>query len=325
MADSKTHNLWLHRFAILVAFSTFILIFIGGLVTSTGSGLAVPDWPNTFGHFMFSFPLSQMVGGILYEHGHRMIASIVGFLTVILAVWLWLKDDQKWLRWFGIIALLAVITQGALGGLTVLMQLPTLISVFHGCLAQGFFLMTIVIAMATSKGWHEDSTIAFKGNSNHIFQAALYTTIMVYIQLILGATMRHSGAGLAIPDFPLAFGKIIPEITTQAIAIHFLHRIGAVLVSIFVLYTVIKIMTNFRNEPKLTKPAYTLAGALVLQITLAAITIWTQKAVLPTTAHVATGAFILGNSLFLTLRVYLLLKPTPNKEMNYIPEPITTT
>ncbi len=324
MPDNKIHNIWLHRFAVLVSLSTFILIFIGGLVTSTGSGLAVPDWPNTFGHFMFSFPLSQMVGGILYEHGHRMIASIVGFLTVILAIWLWLKEDMKWLRWFGMIALLSVITQGALGGLTVLMQLPTIVSVLHGCLAQGFFMMTIVIAVATSRQWHEKTAIKFEGNSRPIFQAALYTTIMVYVQLILGATMRHSGAGLAIPDFPLAFGKIIPEITTQAIAIHFLHRIGAVLVSIFILYTVIKIITNFRNEPKLTIPAYTLTGALILQITLAAITIWTQKAVLPTTAHVATGAFILGNSLYLTLKIYFLLKPVIAKETNYISEPLTT-
>ena len=140
---NSPYNIWLHRFAKLVAASTFILIFIGGLVTSTGSGLAVPDWPNTYGQFMFSFPLSKMVGGILYEHGHRMIASIVGFLTVILAVWLWLKEPRRWVKWFGVGALLAVIVQGVLGGLTVLFLLPTPISVLHGTLAQIFFCMTI--------------------------------------------------------------------------------------------------------------------------------------------------------------------------------------
>ncbi|HZY10222.1 MAG TPA: COX15/CtaA family protein, partial [Bacteroidota bacterium] len=121
--------LTLHRFAVFTLVCTFLLIIAGGLVTSTQSGLSVPDWPTTYGHFMFFFPLGDMVGGIFYEHSHRMIASFVGFLTVILAIWIWRKDDRPWMRGLGIVALGTVIAQGVLGGLTVLFLLPTPISV----------------------------------------------------------------------------------------------------------------------------------------------------------------------------------------------------
>jgi len=301
MEQAVYYNVWLNRFAKLVAVSTFILIFIGGLVTSTGSGLAVPDWPTTYGQFMFSFPLSKMVGGILYEHGHRMVASIVGMLTVILTIWIWLIEPRKWLKWFAGMALFAVILQGILGGITVIHQLPTLVSVMHGCLAQAFFMMTIALAVFTSKKWLEDG---FKPESlqTSLFTLAAATTGVVYMQLILGAIMRHTGAGLAIPDFPLAFGKLIPAIQTQAIAVHFLHRLGAIIVSIFIFVTFTKIITKYRSNHGLVRIVATLVVALIAQITLAALTIWSQKAVLPTTAHVATGAFILGTSLVLALR-----------------------
>src|SRR6187549_4066935 len=143
----------LHLYALLVAVSTAILIFAGGLVTSTGSGLSVPDWPNTYGWFMFSFPLDKMVGGIFYEHAHRLIASTVGFLIVVLAVWLWRAEPRRWVRTLGFIALAAVITQGLLGGLTVLFYLPDPISIAHASLAQIVFCLTITIAVATSPGW----------------------------------------------------------------------------------------------------------------------------------------------------------------------------
>ena len=305
---NDSFNIWLHRFAKLVATSTFVLIFIGGLVTSTGSGLAVPDWPNTYGQFMFSFPLSKMVGGILYEHGHRMIASIVGFLTVVLAVWLWMKEPRRWVKWFGVGALLAVIVQGVLGGLTVLFLLPTPISVLHGTLAQIFFCMTICLAVFTSKSWLEKEPNLADPQKPNLQDLALLTIGVVFLQLILGAIMRHTGSGLAIPDFPLAFGKIIPPIQSQQVAIHFLHRIGAVLVSISVLWTCIRIFRSHRSQPALVRTAGVLLSSLSLQILLAAITIWTKKAVIPTTAHVATGAFILGASLFLNHQIQMFFK-----------------
>src|SRR5688572_31313611 len=135
--------MWLHRYAKFVSAATVLLIAAGGLVTSTGSGLAVPDWPTTYGWNMFTYPMKHMVGGIFYEHGHRLIASGVGFLTIVLAVWLWLADQRRWMRRLGAIALGTVILQGILGGLTVLFFLPTSISTAHAGLAELFFCMTV--------------------------------------------------------------------------------------------------------------------------------------------------------------------------------------
>jgi cytochrome c oxidase assembly protein subunit 15 len=301
------NNIWLHRFAKLVVGATFILIFVGGLVTSTDSGLAVPDWPTTYGQFMFSFPLSQMVGGILYEHGHRLVASVVGMLMVIWAVWLWLKEPRRWVKRLGWLALLAVIVQGILGGLTVLFFLPTAISVSHGALAQTFFCLTICLALFTSLEWQREPTKVEDAHRPSLQTLTIVTTAAVFVQLILGAVMRHTKSGLAIPDFPLAFGKLIPPFDSAKIAIHFSHRIGALIVTIFVVWTVARILQHYRHQKKLFRPALLLICALLAQVTLGAFTIWTQKAVIITTAHVATGALILGTSLVLTLRAYRLL------------------
>ncbi|MFQ6113155.1 MAG: heme A synthase [bacterium] len=294
--STNSYNIWLHRFAKLVVAATFILIFIGGLVTSTGSGLAVPDWPTTYGHFMFSFPFSKMVGGILYEHGHRMVATIVGFLTVILT--------RRWVKWFGLAALFAVILQGVLGGMTVLYKLPTPVSVAHGCIAQAFFGMTIGLAMFTSKEWLSSSRTVIDSGKPSLYTLTFITTAVIFGQLILGAVMRHMGAGLAIPDFPLSFGRVIPPVVSQQIALHFLHRVGALIVSIFVVWTFIHVLMVHKDQARLMRPGLLLFVALIIQIILAAFTIWTKKAVIPTTAHVATGAFMLGTSLFLGLRTY---------------------
>jgi cytochrome c oxidase assembly protein subunit 15 len=311
MMTHVNSNLWLHRFAKLVAGATFILIFIGGLVTSTDSGLAVPDWPTTYGQFMFSFPLSQMVGGIIYEHGHRMVASIVGMLMVILAFWLWLREPRPWVRRLGLVALLAVILQGILGGVTVLYLLPPAVSVSHGALAQAFFCLTICLALFTSKEWQQPPAKIEDTHRPSLPTLTVATTAAVFLQLLLGAVMRHTKSGLAIPDFPLAFGRLIPPFDSSKIAIHFAHRLGALIVTALIIWTAVRIMRNYRNEARLFRPALFLIGALLAQLTLGAFTIWTQKDVIITTAHVATGALILGTSLFLTLRAHrLLVVPT---------------
>ena len=145
--------MWLHRYAKFVSAATVLLIVAGGLVTSTGSGLAVPDWPTSYGWNMFTFPMKHMVGGIFYEHGHRLIASGVGFLTIILALWLWRAEPRRWMRMLGFAALGAVCLQGLLGGITVLYFLPTAVSTAHAGLAQIFFCLTIAISLFTSRGW----------------------------------------------------------------------------------------------------------------------------------------------------------------------------
>ena len=142
---------WLHRFARLAVGATFLLIVIGGIVTSTESGLAVPDWPTTFGYNMFLYPLSEMVGGVLYEHSHRLMGSLVGLLTVGLFIMVLVKDSRPWLRWLGFLALIGVIVQGVLGGLRVT-QLSLFLAMVHACLAQAFFALLCGIAWWTSPG-----------------------------------------------------------------------------------------------------------------------------------------------------------------------------
>src|SRR6188474_938353 len=189
----------------LVALSTALLIFAGGLVTSTGSGLSVPDWPNTYGWSMFTFPLEKMVGGIRYEHSHRLIASTVGFLILVLAIWLWRAEPRRWVRRLGYVALGAVITQGILGGITVLWYLPDPISIAHASLAQIVFCLTITIALVTSRGWQRAYARAGSVLPHDVIlqRLSIVMTLAIYAQIVIGATMRHTGAGLAIPDFPL--------------------------------------------------------------------------------------------------------------------------
>src|SRR5207253_1272542 len=143
----------LHKYSRLVVASTVLLILAGSFVTSTDSGLSVPDWPTTYGWSMFTFPPSKWVGGIFYEHSHRLIASTVGFLTILLAIWLWRSEPRRWMRWLGVAALGAVVAQGVLGGLTVLFFLPPAVSTAHAGLAEIFFCLTIAIAFFTSPGW----------------------------------------------------------------------------------------------------------------------------------------------------------------------------
>src|SRR5262245_40389445 len=197
----------LHRFAVFVPGCTVLLLLAGSLVTSTGSGLSVPDWPTTYGWNMFTFPPSMWVGGILYEHGHRLIASTVGFLTIILAVWLWRAEPRRWVKWLGVAALGGVILQGVLGGLTVILFLPAPISIAHAGLAELFLCTVVSIAVFTSPRWVHDSDPV---NDSTLRRATVATVVLVYAQILLGATMRHTGAGLAIPDFPTMFGGIVP-------------------------------------------------------------------------------------------------------------------
>jgi cytochrome c oxidase assembly protein subunit 15 len=303
MRASISENLGLHRFALFTACCTAFLIFVGGLVTSTESGLAVPDWPLSYGMF---FP--PMVGGIFYEHGHRMVASFVGLLTVILAVWTCLKERRRWVRRLSVLALVAVITQGILGGLTVLYLLPTPISVTHALLAQTFFCLTIALALFTSPGWKRGlPAVKAKAESITLPTLCAMTTGAVYAQLILGALMRHTKSGLAIPDFPLAFGRLIPPLTSDKVVIHFAHRLGAVIVTAMILWTFSRIVRSYRDHRLLYRPALAMLMLVSVQLTLGALTIWTGKAVIPTTAHVATGALVLGASFLLTVRAFTMV------------------
>ena len=283
---------WLRRFTKLVAFSTLFLIFAGAMVTSTGSGLAVPDWPLSYGRL---FP--PMIGGIFYEHGHRMVAATVGFLTVIQAVWLQLRERKRFVRLLGWCAVGAVITQGILGGLTVIFLLPHAISVAHAGLAEIFLCLNVSIAFFTSRSYAALRSME-KGDAP--VGPALGLVALVYLQILVGALMRHLGAGLAIPDFPLSFGHLIPSFTSAAVAVNFAHRLGGAIVAASVLAMFVRLL---RFEP--AHPLRQLGTVLLLvvsaQVMLGAYTVWSGKQPIITSLHVMTGALTLAMSLLLAL------------------------
>jgi heme a synthase len=353
--------------AILTAAATFVLIWIGGLVTSHGVGMAVPDWPTTYGYNMFFFPFSQWIGGVFYEHSHRLAASVVGLLTAILAIWVWCREasgSQRWiavsgivatlglmgvrtqtlfvilaavafgvvifslsratvdprpLRWVVLTAFALVLVQGVLGGLRVT-QLKDEIGIFHGTLAQLFFALVCAIAVVTSKRWGESKMAIYDGGALRYFY--VFATAMILLQLILGATMRHQHAGLAILDFPLAYGKLWPAtdaaavesynrlrsevtavnpITASGVILQLAHRINAVVVLALVIVACVKTVGRFGWRSGFSKGAAFWTVLIVCQALLGASTIWTNKAADIATAHVALGALSLvtGTSLLL--------------------------
>ena len=319
------YNQALHRFTLFVAICILVLIVAGGLVTSTGSALAVPDWPLSYGQVM-----PPMVGGILYEHGHRMIATFVGVLTTVLAVWYWQKESRNWVRNLALGALAAVIAQGVLGGLTVLFLLPTPVSVSHATLAQTFFVIISSLALFTSRWWMENQlSLHDEEGGTSLSRLTMILVAVIYVQLILGALMRHTQSGLAIPDFPLAYGQLIPSFSSDAmerynqfllahdfriaadgpilqgqVLIHFLHRVWALVVSVFIVLTGVRAYRLGSRFPRLKLLAGTLFFLLAAQVTLGALTVLSGKEVVLTTAHVATGAVLLVVSVLMLLHVF---------------------
>ena len=287
-------NLRLHRFALVTAFSTLCLIIAGALVTSNEAGLSVPDWPLSYGQLM-----PPMIGGIFYEHGHRMIASFVGLLTIVLAVWLWKAEARGWVKKLGLAALGAVVAQGVLGGLTVIFLLPVAISVSHACLAQLFFCMIVSLAWFTSPSWQrqrEDPGPRLPDRGAPSLRLLCLTAnVAVFLQLMMGAALRHKGLG------------IIP------------HLIGAVVVAAFVVWIMARVVTQHAGRPEVLNWAMLLNGMVMLQLVLGAGTYWireiTEAAVQPllpmvllTVAHVAVGAMILAVSVLLSIQVHARLE-----------------
>ena len=308
----------LHRFATFVAGCTVLLVLAGSFVTSTGSGLSVPDWPTTYGWNLFTFPPSKWVGGIFYEHGHRLIASGVGFLTIVLAAWLWLKEPRRWMRRLGFVALATVVAQGVLGGLTVIFFLPPAVSTAHAGLAEIFFCLTIAIALFTSPGWTAgyDMPGTQRGydmpgtqrvpgvNDVRLRRIATTTTVLIYVQILVGATMRHTDAGLAIPDFPLMFGRLVPDHWDPKIAVHFAHRVGAVIVTLAIMATSGYVWYHHRRRRELARPAALLPALVCVQVTLGGLAVLSQLDVWINSLHVVCGALVLTTSLVLTLRTW---------------------
>ncbi len=365
---------WLHRFAVLTAVATLVLIGIGGLVTSHGAGMAVPDWPNSYGYNMFTFPVSMWVGGILYEHSHRLAGSVVGFLTLVLALWLNGRPAAKWLRWgslvvlalgvavstsarvkldnvlflvgtgavgfglsfvwpqhepisprlarYGLLALVLVIVQGILGGLRVT-ALADWLGIFHGTLAQCFLVLMCAVALVTSGWWQrlkmESQPVTVPASVRNFL---LVTTLLILGQLALGASMRHQHAGLAVPDFPLAHGKVWPAtdsvsldaynrarhdhrefkpITVGQIYLHMAHRIGALVVFGHVLGCLLKLRRAVGGAHPLARGAVGWFALICVQFGLGIWTVLSTKAADIATLHVLVGAASLVTGAMLTL------------------------
>ena len=363
---APAHNSCLHRFAVLMAIATLGLVGIGGLVTSHGAGMAVPDWPNTYGYNMFFFPISQWVGGIFYEHTHRLVASGVGLLTIALGLWLYGRNARpfmrwagavllllgagtavamprrvadglvlaltglaflgasrvwprceasaKWLRRLGLAAFAAVVLQGVLGGLRVVL-FKDAIGIFHATLAQLFFVLICAIALFTSRWWQTQPPSTHSSLNSQLPTIYVLTTVLILCQLTLGAAMRHQHAGLAIPDFPLAYGKLWPAmdagsvahynqqrievlaanpITASQIVLQMIHRLLAVAILGAVAYAAWSTRRALGGRTFLSRMALAWLGLILTQVLLGAATIWSNKAADITTAHVLVGALSLA-------------------------------
>ncbi len=342
MAPANRYNAPLHYIALLTAAATFPLIFMGGLVTSHGAALAVPDWPNTFGYNMWLFPPRLWEGGIFYEHTHRLVASIVGLFAIVLAAWACLTPTRRSVRWLALAVLGAVILQGVIGGLRVVL-LKLDLAILHACLAQAVFCLTALVALVTSRSWEAAAPLSLSDDAQRarpLVRLAALAVLVVYAQLVLGAFMRHYGAGLAIPDLPLAYGKLLPPTDPKALRVinwdrvmhhlqpvsasqiwlHFAHRIGALLVTAVVLTLVARIVLHHRNRPALLRPAIVLLALLAAQIALGVFTVLFRKPADVASAHVAAGALVLMISFILTansIRLCRSLSPitgTPHRQ-----------
>jgi cytochrome c oxidase assembly protein subunit 15 len=234
---------WPHLLALITTGATILLILAGGVVTATGAGLAVPDWPTTFGYNMFTFPLSGMVGGILYEHSHRLIGSLVGLLTLALAVSLWVADRRRWVRWLGAAGVLAVVFQGVLGGLRVVLVAGEL-ALLHGVLAHAFLGLAAGLALFTSRAWKTEAIPLPVGAAGRLSGWLLLVTVGTYVQIALGAVVTHTGRRLdAHLGLAVLLSVLVPVLT---------HRVRA----------------RFGGRPELTRPARLLLLFWIVQLFL---------------------------------------------------------
>jgi len=286
---------WVHRLAVMTVAATVFLLFVGAVVTSKGVGLAVPDWPTTFGHNMFLFPWARMVGGVFYEHSHRLVASGVGFLTLLLAVLLWISEPRRWVQWLGTFALFLVIVQGVIGGLRVVF-VEQWFAVVHAGLAQAFFGLIVALALFTSDRWRRESHSVTVTGAARVQRLCVLTTMLIYFQAIVGALVRHTGVAIEV------------------------HVLVAFLVVFHVFLVGRRIVSIDSPRGELRHPVVWLGSLLVLQLMLGVGSYlarfstfapeWSPAVMVAlTTSHVVTGALMLAVTVALTLWSFRLLQP----------------
>jgi heme a synthase len=302
-------NKGVHRFALLVACATFFLIIAGALVTSHDAGLATSDWPLTEGRFLpkvESLGINtgvNMVGNLFWEHGHRMVATTVGMLTIGLVIFLSLREKRSWVRRLGWLALVGVVAQGLLGGLTVKLNLPLAVSTAHATLAQLFFCTTVSLAVFTSASWIESRPTIEEQGTLAIRYVCVAAAATIFLQLVIGATLRHS----ATWDQPLPADLLLTHIG------------GAVAVTLLLGSAAWMILRRHRNETFLARPAKVALSLLAVQLCLGVAAYLTRVAspndpqplkpmVVITVAHVACGALVFATTIVLTLRAFKVLR-----------------
>ncbi|HEX8889437.1 MAG TPA: COX15/CtaA family protein [Pyrinomonadaceae bacterium] len=300
-------NKGLHRFTLFVTGATLLLIVAGALVTSHDAGLAVPDWPLSFGKV---FP--EMQGNVFWEHGHRLIAASVGVLIIVLNTLLWRREKRSWVRKLGLVALGAVVAQGVLGGLTVIFWLPLAISAAHATLAQLLFCTLVSLSVFTAPGWEEKRAQIEEQGGVPLRLACVASAAVILVQLVLGATLRHS----ATWDQYLPVGLLLT------------HIAGAFAVTMLLSFTIVTTLKRHPSETYLTKPAKIAAGLLFLQLCLGFAAYLTRQAspagpqprnpmVGITVAHVACGALVFATTIVLALRSHRVLKPAKETAKGY--------
>ncbi len=298
----KQDSVALHRFAVFTAACTFLLLVAGALVTSNDAGLAVPDWPLSYGSVA-----PPMVGGIFYEHTHRVMATFVGILTIVLAVWLWRSEPRRWVRRLGLIALGAVIAQGVLGGLTVVFFLPVPISVAHACLGQIFFGAIVGLALFTSQWWQSALPQMADAGSPRLRSLTVWTVAAIFVQLMLGAAFRHKGFG------------IVP------------HLVGAAVVTLLVFWTAGAARRRYRNDAALGRCRRLLHALIGLQLWLGGAAWWSRLVarafpqpipvmVWLTVAHTVVGALTLAAAVLTALVCFRILQPVEQAALAAPPE-----
>jgi len=278
-------------FAVFTAAVTFVLIIAGALVTSNEAGLAVPDWPTSFGSL---YKVPRMVGGVLYEHGHRMIAQFVGLLTIIIAIWTWRTDRRPWMKRLGMAALATVIIQGILGGITVLNYLPPAVSTAHALVGQSFFCIAVAIAIFTGRRWTSADNPQAQADTQKpsLFALTILSLVFLAVQLVLGGMFRHKGMSW----WP--------------------HVVNAPLVAIVLTWTSVRALSLYSKADAIRKPAITLLALLITQLLLGFAAFvtrveWGRDAVQPelpmviaTAVHTAVGALTLAAAVVLSLQVW---------------------
>lgn len=327
--DRPVYQRWVYLLCVAFVILTFLVLHRGGQVTSRGAGLAVPDYPRVYGHNMILFPIAMWRGGIYWEHTHRLIAALGGLMAIVVAFALRSTQRQRpWLQWCGVGLLAAYIVQGLLGGFRVT-EMSIAAAMVHGIAGQLILCGTVVVAAATGRWWIAGNalpSIPDRVRSTLLWRCAVLLAALS-LQLLLGVFVRHGGAALAVPDFPTAYGGLVPPFTAGAIEqaythlvpydadhagqipsvvqvlVHWSHRIGALFVAGAVIWMLLGVLRHARHVSAIVRPAVALGILLLPQVAMGAWIVLSHRHVDTATAHHGLGAVLLATAVLLHIRI----------------------